>query len=94
MKIKERLQELLVAKVVVCQVSERDIAPVSDAAVRVLRCIRAVGVLAQTCLPGVFFSKTHAVLNKQIMILIVVNHNNNNELPTVLYWIRTSSVAR
>ena len=42
MKMNERLQELLVIKVVVCQVSERDMAPVSDVAV--LRCIRAVRV--------------------------------------------------
>ena len=45
----ERLQELLVIKVVIKVVSERDIAPVSD--VVVLRCIRAVGVSS-----GRFFS--------------------------------------
>ena len=72
----ERSQELIVTKVVVCQVSKRDVAHVSD--VVMLRCIRVLVFWHKTLLPGVFFSKKHAVLNKQVMILIVVNHNNNN----------------
>ena len=51
MKMNEDSQEFLLTKVVVCQVSERDMTPVSDV---VLHCIRATGVLPQPFLPGVF----------------------------------------